>query len=39
MSYLIKPVGYKALLNLPQTELGIKVIKDIFHQNLSTELR
>lgn len=39
MSYLIKPVGYKALLNLPQTELGIKVIKDFFQQNLSSELR
>ena len=30
MSYLIKPVGYKALLNLPQTEMGIKKIKDFF---------
>lgn len=39
MSYLIKPAGYKAVLNLPQTELGIKKIKDFFQQNLSSELR
>lgn len=39
MSYLIKPKGYKALLNLPQTEMGIKMIKDFFQQNLSSELR
>ncbi|MDL2265632.1 aspartate--ammonia ligase [Parabacteroides sp. OttesenSCG-928-G21] len=39
MSYLIKPSGYKALLDLPQTELGIKKIKDVFQQNLSSELR
>ncbi len=39
MSYLIKPAGYKALLNLPQTEMGIKMIKDFFQQNLSSELR
>ena len=39
MSYLIKPAGYKALLNLPQTEMGIKKIKDFFQQNLSSELR
>jgi len=39
MSYLIKPAGYKALLNLSQTELGIKKIKDFFQQNLSSELR
>ena len=39
MSYLIKPTGYKALLNLSQTELGIKKIKDFFQQNLSSELR
>ncbi len=39
MSYLIKPVGYKALLNLSQTEMGIKMIKDFFQQNLSSELR
>jgi aspartate--ammonia ligase len=38
MSYLIKPAGYKALLNLVQTELGIKKIKDFFQQNLSSEL-
>ena len=27
MSYLIKPAGYKALLNLSQTEMGIKKSK------------
>jgi hypothetical protein len=39
MSYLIKPAGYRALLNLSQTEMGIKKIKDFFQQNLSSELR
>ena len=39
MSYLIKPKNYKALLDLRQTELGIKQIKDFFQQNLSSELR
>lgn len=39
MSYLIKPTNYKALLDLKQTELGIKQIKDFFQQNLSSELR
>lgn len=39
MSYLIKPTNYKALLDMKQTELGIKQIKEIFQQNLSSELR
>ena len=39
MSYLIKPDNYKAKLDLKQTELGIKQIKDFFQQNLSSELR
>ena len=39
MSYLIKPKQYHALLDLQQTELGIKQIKDFFQQNLSSELR
>ena len=39
MSYLIKPDGYKPLLDLKQTELAIKQIKEFFQQNLSTELR
>lgn len=39
MSYLIKPEGYKPLLDLKQTELGIKRIKEFFQQNLSSELR
>lgn len=39
MSELIKPAGYKALIDMKQTEHGIKLIKDFFQQNLSTELR
>lgn len=39
MDRLIRPVGYKALLDGRQTEQGIKLIKDFFQQNLSTELR
>lgn len=39
MSKLIKPVNYEALLNMRQTEQGIKLIKEFFQQNLSTELR
>ncbi len=39
MSYLISPAGYKPLLNLQQTELGIARIKDFFQANLSSELR
>lgn len=39
MSKLIKPEGYKALLDMRQTEQGIKLIKEFFQQNLSTELR
>lgn len=39
MSYLIRPNQYHALLDLQQTEMGIKQIKDFFQQNLSSELR
>ncbi len=39
MSRLIKPAGYEALLDMRQTEQGIKQIKEFFQQNLSTELR
>ena len=39
MSQLQIPAGYKPLLNLKQTELGIKHIKDFFQVNLSSELR
>ena len=39
MSKLIKPKNYKALLDMRQTEQGIKLMKDFFQQNLSTELR
>ena len=39
MSELVKPEGYTALLDLKQTELAIKKIKDFFLNSLSTELR
>lgn len=39
MSYLIKPLDYKPILDLKQTELGIKQIKEFFQMNLSSELR
>ena len=39
MSYLIKPTHYQQLLDMKQTELGIKQIKEFFQQNLSSELR
>ena len=39
MSYLIKPADYKPILDMKQTELGIKQIKEFFQQNLSSELR
>ena len=39
MSQLIKPKDYKTLLDRRQTEHGIKMIKEFFQQNLSTELR
>lgn len=39
MGKLIKPAGYSPLLDMRQTEQGIKLIKDFFQQNLSTELR
>lgn len=39
MSKLIKPVSYKPLLDIQQTEQGIKLIKEFFQMNLSTELR
>lgn len=39
MSKLIKPTDYRALLDLKQTELAIKKIKDFFLSSLSTELR
>ena len=39
MSKLLKPEGYKALLDLNQTEQAIKNIKDFFLSSLSTELR
>lgn len=39
MSQIIKPQGYKPLLGVRQTEQGIKLIKEFFQQNLSTELR
>lgn len=39
MSSLTIPDGYTALLDLKQTELAIKKIKDFFLDGLSTELR
>lgn len=39
MSYLIRPQNYKPVLDLRQTESGIKQIKDFFQLNLSSELR
>ena len=39
MGKVIKPVMYEPLLDMKQTEQGIKLIKDFFQQNLSTELR
>lgn len=39
MSYLIKPINYRPLLDMKHTELGIKQIKEFFQQNLSSELR
>jgi len=39
MANLIKPQGYKPILDITQTELGIKKIKEFFQQNLSAQLR
>ena len=39
MSKLIEPIGYERLLDTKQTEQGIKLIKEFFQANLSTELR
>lgn len=39
MSYLIKPINYKPLLDRQETEQAIKLIKDFFQQNLATGLR
>ena len=39
MSNLIKPEAYKALLDMEETEHGIKMIKEFFQMNLSTELK
>lgn len=39
MSKVIAPRNYKNLLSMQQTEQGIKMIKEFFQQNLSTELR
>ena len=39
MSNVIRPIDYKAVLDMRQTEMGIKLIKEFFQANLSTELR
>ena len=33
------PEGYQSVLNVPQTEQAIKLIKDFFQENLAAELR
>ncbi len=39
MSKILKPIDYQSVLDMRQTEQGIKLIKEFFQQNLSTELR
>lgn len=39
MSKLIFPRNYKSILDLNQTEKAIKLVKDTFQQNLSSELK
>jgi aspartate--ammonia ligase len=39
MRKLILPKNYKSILDLKQTELAIKLVKDTFQENLSSELR
>ncbi|MCR5680001.1 MAG: aspartate--ammonia ligase [Prevotella sp.] len=39
MSQIIKPIDYVRLMDMRQTEQGIKLIKEFFQQNLATELR
>ena len=39
MSKLSIPQGYRPVLDLQQTELGIQQIKNFFQANLSAELR
>lgn len=39
MSYLIKPQNYQSLLDRKQTEEGIRLVKDFFQMNLSSELK
>jgi len=39
MEQLILPEGYNSLLDLKQTEMAIKEVKDFFQLSLSTELR
>ena len=39
MSKIIKPQAYKPILDLRETELGIKKIKDFFQGSLSAQLR
>ncbi len=39
MAQLITPAGYRPLLDLQQTELAIKKVKDFFESSLSAELK
>ena len=36
MSKIMKPIDYESVLDMRQTEQGIKLIKEFFQQNLST---
>ena len=39
MGQVLKPAGYKPILDLQQTELAIKKVKDFFEATLSAELK
>ncbi len=39
MSKIIKPQSYQQILDLKETELGIKKVKDFFQSSLSAEMR
>ena len=39
MADIIKPEGYRTLLNLRDTQIAIKATKDYFETNLARELK
>ncbi len=39
MAQIIKPAGYKSLLDLKETQIAIKATKDCFQNNLAKELK